>query len=80
MFNPWDDGSKAYRITLLTGSGLVLLGIILAVAGGAVQVLPLQWTAIGLIGCGLVTHLVAQVLRVRDAQRRHRARGLDAGR
>ncbi|GAA1679443.1 hypothetical protein GCM10010977_19610 [Citricoccus zhacaiensis] len=72
MFNPWDNGSKAYRITLLTGTGLILLGIVLALIGGGVQVQPIQWAAIGLIGFGLVTHLVAQVLRARDAQRRHR--------
>jgi hypothetical protein len=72
MFTPWDHGSKAYRITLLTGTGLILLGIILAVAGGGLQVLPLQWAAIGLIGLGLITHLAAQVLRIRDARRRHR--------
>jgi hypothetical protein len=70
--NPWDNGSKAYRITLLTGTGLILLGIILAVVGGAVQVLPVQWTAIGLIGLGLVSHLVAQGIRARDAQRRNK--------
>lgn len=72
MFNPWDNGSKTYRITLLTGTGLILLGIVLALIGGGVQVQPIQWAAIGLIGFGLVTHLVAQVLRARDAQRRHR--------
>ncbi|MDI3331448.1 MAG: hypothetical protein QJR09_12075 [Micrococcus sp.] len=72
MFNPWDHGSKAYRITLLTGTGLILVGIILAVVGGALQALPVQWAALALIGCGLVTHLVAQVIRARDAQRRHR--------
>ncbi|WMY78214.1 hypothetical protein [Citricoccus sp. I39-566] len=72
MFNPWDNGSRPYRITLLTGTGLLLLGIVLAVIGGALTLLSIQWTAIGLIGLGLVTHLAAQVLRARDAQRRHR--------
>jgi hypothetical protein len=72
VFNPWDNGSKAYRITLLTGTGLLLLGIVVALIGGGVQIRPLQWAAIGLIGLGLVTYLVAQVLRARDAQRRHR--------
>lgn len=72
MFNPWDNGSRPYRITLLTGSGLILLGIILAVAGGAMTLLPLQWTALGLIGLGLVTHLAAQLLRARDARMRSR--------
>lgn len=74
MFNPWDHGSRPYRITLLTGTGLILLGIILAAIGGGLTLLPLQWTAIGLIGLGLVTHLTAQVLRARDAQRRNRGR------
>ncbi|MGM7671386.1 hypothetical protein [Microbacterium sp. A93] len=72
MFNPWDNGSRPYRITLLTGTGLILLGIVLAVVGGAVSLLPLQWTAIGLIGLGLVTHLAAQVLRARDSRLRNR--------
>ncbi len=75
MFNPWDNGSRAYRITLLTGTGLILIGIILTLVGGGFEVLPLQWTALGLLGLGLVTHVVAQVLRGRDARRRHRASG-----
>lgn len=72
MFNPWDDGSTAYRITLLTGTGLILLGILLSLLGAAITLTPLQWAAIGLIGLGLITHLAAQVLRIRDARRRHR--------
>lgn len=73
MFNPWDNGSTTYRITLLTGTGLILLGIILALIGAGVQVLTLQWVAIGLIGLGLVTHLASRILRARDAHRRNRA-------
>ncbi|HRO29961.1 hypothetical protein [Citricoccus sp.] len=72
MFNPWENGSRAYRITLLTGTGLILSGILLSVLGGALTLTPLQWGAIGLIGAGLITHLAAQVLRIRDARRRHR--------
>lgn len=72
MFNPWDDGSKAYRITLLTGTGLILAGILLSLIGGAISLTSVQWGAIGLIGLGLITHLAAQVLRIRDARRRHR--------
>ncbi|WP_210417153.1 hypothetical protein [Citricoccus sp. SGAir0253] len=72
MFTPWDHGSTAYRTTLLTGTGLILLGIILSVLGALASALPLQWTALVLIGAGLVTHLAAQVLRIRDARRRHR--------
>ncbi|MGD6979510.1 MULTISPECIES: hypothetical protein [Citricoccus] len=71
MFNPWENGSRAYRITLLTGTGLILSGILLSVLGGALTLTPLQWGAIGLIGAGLITHLAAQVLRIRDARRRH---------
>jgi hypothetical protein len=72
MFNPWENGSNAYRITLLTGTGLILLGIVLSLIGGAIKLTPVQWGAIGLIGAGLITHLAAQVLRIRDARRRHR--------
>jgi hypothetical protein len=72
VFNPWENGSRAYRITLLTGTGLILSGILLSVLGGALTLTPLQWGAIGLIGAGLITHLAAQVLRIRDARRRHR--------
>ncbi|MBB5749707.1 hypothetical protein [Micrococcus sp. TA1] len=72
MFNPWENGSRAYRITLLTGTGLILSGILLSVLGGALTLTPLQWGAIGLIGAGLITHLAAQLLRIRDARRRHR--------
>lgn len=74
MFNPWDHGSRPYRITLLTGAGLILLGIILAAIGGGLTLLPLQWAAIGLIGLGLVTHLAARALHARDAHRRNRGR------
>jgi threonine/homoserine/homoserine lactone efflux protein len=70
--NPWDNGSELYRRTLLTGTGLILLGIVLAVLGAVLHALPVQWTAIGVIGLGLVTHLAAQLVRARDARRRHR--------
>lgn len=78
MFNPWENGSTAYRATLLTGTGLILLGILLSLIGGALTLTPVQWAAIGLIGAGLLTHLAAQVLRIRDARRR--AGRLEGGR
>ena len=72
MINPWDHGSSAYCITLLAGTGLILLGILLSVLGAVASMMPLQWTALVVIGAGLLTHVAAQVLRARDSRARQR--------
>lgn len=71
--SPWEHGSRLYRGMVLTGSGLFLVGIVLAVVGSATGRLPLSWTALGVLGAGILVHLSAQLVRLREAGRRQQA-------
>lgn len=68
--NPWDTGSRLYRRLLMTGMSAIGIGVLLAVIGAVSSVMLISWTAIGLIGVGVVVHVFAQVIRFRDARRR----------
>lgn len=73
----WDNGSNLYRRLVLTGSGLFLVGIVLAIVGALTVRLPLSWTALAILGVGVLCHLTAQTVRFRDAARNRAAH--DAG-
>ncbi|MGJ5589924.1 hypothetical protein ACSBQY_01690 [Micrococcus lylae] len=74
MAGMWDNGSHLYRRLVLTGSGLFLVGIVLAVVGALTERLPLSWTALAILGAGVLCHLTAQTVRFRDAARNRAAR------
>ena len=69
--NPWDTGSRLYRTLLLSGMAAIFVGIVLSVVATSTQATGLYWPALILMGAGLVTHIVAQVIRFRDARRRN---------
>lgn len=73
MAGMWDNGSNLYRRLVLTGSGLFLVGIVLAVVGAATERLPVSWTALAILGVGVLCHLTAQTVRFRDAGRNRAA-------
>lgn len=77
--SPWEHGSALYRRMVLTGSGLFLVGIVLAVVGSLTHRLPVSWTALVILGLGVLVHLTAQAVRFREAARRQQA-GLRDGR
>lgn len=73
MAGMWDNGSNLYRRLVLTGSGLFLVGIVLAIVGAVSGRLPVSWTALGILGFGVLCHLTAQTVRFRDAARNRAA-------
>lgn len=68
--SPWENGSPLYKGLVLTGSALFLIGIVLAVVGATTSQLTVSWTALGILGLGVVVHLSAQLVRFRQAARR----------
>lgn len=72
--SPWENGSPLYRRMVLTGSALFLVGIVLSVVGAMTHRLPLSWTALAILGLGMLVHLSAQLVRFRQAAARSAAR------
>ena len=68
--SPWEDGSPLYRRMVLAGSALFLVGIVLSVVGALTERLPLSWTALVILAVGVLVHLSAQTVRLREAGRR----------
>ena len=68
--SPWENGSPVYRRMVLAGSGLFLLGIVLSVVGALTERLPLSWAALAILAVGVLVHLTAQTVRLREAGRR----------
>lgn len=73
MAGLWDNGSTLYRRLVLTGSGLFFVGIVLAIVGAVTERLPVSWTALAILGAGVLCHLTAQTVRFRDAARNRAA-------
>ena len=73
---PWEASSGLYK-KLAFGSMIVSgTGIILAVIGANLKNQPLMYTAIGIIGVGVLTHLVGMTVRARDARAWRVSQGL----
>ena len=65
---PWEASSGLYK-KLAFGSMIISgTGIILAIIGANMKNQPLMYTAIGIIGVGLLTHIVGMMVRARDAK------------
>ncbi len=65
---PWEASSGLYK-KLAFGSMIISgTGIILAIIGANMKNQPLMYTAIGIIGVGVLTHLVGMTVRARDAK------------
>ena len=68
--SPWENGSPLYRRMVLAGSALFLIGIVLSAVGALTGRLPLSWTALVVLAVGVLMHLSAQTVRLREAGRR----------
>ena len=65
---PWEASSGLYK-KLAFGSMIISgTGIILAIIGANMKNQPLMYTAIGIIGVGVLTHLIGMTVRARDAK------------
>lgn len=70
-FDPWTNGTPAYRRTLVTGmactfGGVVLL-VIAAVSGGSAEGMVRTFGLL-LVGAGILSHLISILLRRRQAK------------
>ncbi|MFF5791662.1 hypothetical protein ACFY5D_06400 [Paeniglutamicibacter sp. NPDC012692] len=73
---PWEASSGLYK-KLAFGSMIISgTGIILAIIGVNLKNQPLMYTAIGIIGVGVLTHLVGMTVRARDAKAWRVSQGL----
>lgn len=92
-FDPWTNGTPAYRRTLVTGMACTFGGVILlvlaAISGGSAEG-TLRTFGILLVGVGIFSHLISILLRRRQAkeiiqahrerQQAQRAKGTGANR
>jgi hypothetical protein len=73
---PWEASSGLYK-KLAFGSIIISgTGIILAIIGANMQNTVLMYAAIGIIGLGVLAHLVGMTVRARDAKAWRISQGL----
>jgi hypothetical protein len=73
---PWEASSGLYK-KLAIGSMVVSgTGIVLALIGANTHNRPLMYTAMGIIGIGLVAHMIGMGIRARDARAWRVSQGL----
>lgn len=73
---PWEASSGLYKKLALGSIVVSGTGIILALIGANTHNLPLMYTALGIIGIGLVSHMIGMVVRTRDARAWRVSQGL----
>ncbi|WP_156832116.1 hypothetical protein [Yaniella halotolerans] len=67
--NPYSTGSRTYQRVLIAGMIILGIGFITAIVGGVTSTRQLSIVAAVIIGTGLVTHVVAQVIRMTGRRR-----------
>lgn len=67
--NPYSTGSRTYQRVLLAGMIILGIGFITAIVGGVTSTRQLSIVAAVIIGTGLVTHVVAQIIRMTGRRR-----------
>lgn len=73
---PWEASSGLYKKLALGSMAVSGTGIILAIIGANTHNRPLMYTALGIIGIGLVAHVIGLVVRARDARAWRVSQGL----
>lgn len=67
--NPYSTGSRTYQRVLIAGMIILGIGFITAIVGGVTSTRQLSIVAAVIIGTGLVTHVVAQIIRMTGRRR-----------
>lgn len=67
--NPYSTGSRTYQRVLVVGMIILGIGFIAAIVGGVTSTRQLSIVAAVIIGTGLVTHVVAQIIRMTGRRR-----------
>ncbi|KAA0977823.1 hypothetical protein FQ154_06065 [Paeniglutamicibacter gangotriensis] len=73
---PWEASSGLYKKLAIGSIVISATGIILALIGANSHNRPLMYTALGIIGVGLVAHLIGMTVRARDARAWRISQGL----
>ncbi|KUG60587.1 hypothetical protein [Nesterenkonia jeotgali] len=70
-FDPWNSGTRAYRVTLVVGMACTAVGVILvilaAMLDSAEATTALRSIGLVLLGAGILSHLISIGLRRRQA-------------
>ncbi|HEY4576868.1 MAG TPA: hypothetical protein VIG67_03325 [Yaniella sp.] len=61
--NPFSTGSRTYQRVLIAGMIILGIGFITAIVGGLTSTRALSMMAVWIMGAGLVTHIIAQIIR-----------------
>ncbi len=61
--NPFSTGSRTYQRVLIAGMLILGIGFITAIVGGLTSTSALSLAAVWIIGAGLLTHIIAQIIR-----------------
>ena len=67
--NPFSTGSRTYQRVLIAGMVILGIGFITAIVGGITSTRALSLMAIWIMGAGLVTHVIAQIIRYAGRRR-----------
>ena len=67
--NPYSTGSRIYQRVLVAGMIILGIGFVTAIIGGVTSTRQLSIVAAVIIGTGLVTHVVAQIIRMTGRRR-----------
>lgn len=62
--NPYSTGTRTYQRVLIAGMIILGIGFITAMVGAVTSTRQLSIVAAVIIGTGLVTHVVAQIIRM----------------
>ncbi|MFL4473230.1 hypothetical protein ACIPVK_04470 [Paeniglutamicibacter sp. MACA_103] len=73
---PWEASSGLYKKLTFGSMAVSGTGIVLALIGANTHNRPLMYTAMGIIGIGLVAHVIGLVVRARDARAWRVSQGL----
>ncbi len=73
---PWEASSGLYKKLAIGSMAVSGTGIVLALIGANTHNRPLMYTAMGIIGIGLVAHVIGLVIRARDARAWRVSQGL----
>ncbi|GAA4117065.1 hypothetical protein [Enteractinococcus coprophilus] len=77
--NPFTTGSRTYQRVLITGMVILGVGFLFAIVGGLTSTRTLSLMAVWIMGAGLVTHVIAQMIRY-AGRRRELRENLEADR
>ena len=61
--NPFTTGSRTYQRVLITGMVILGIGFLCAIVGGLTSTRTLSLIAVWVMGAGLITHVIAQMIR-----------------